>query len=282
MKWLLRVLLVVAVVAGAFLVYDQTRRIEIPEMKVPGKLAPAYAEIGRTSGIPWPYLAAWDEVEKEYEGVNRETIQKRAERIRQAAGSDRPGENRVREAIRKLAPQKSAGKILDLAESYTWAAAPMGEAYRFPFAPGSGATYGDTWGASRSYGGDRTHEGTDMMAKKGTPIHSIGDGRVVAKGWNQLGGWRLTIMDREHSQVSFYYAHLSKYADGVEVGSKVEKGQVIGYVGDSGYGPEGTTGQFAPHLHLGIYVRESIFSPTRKAINPYSFLKVWEGQRKMD
>lgn len=56
----------------------------------------------------------------------------------------------------------------------------------------------------------------------------------------------------------------------------MKKGQVIGYVGDSGYGPEGTTGQFAPHLHLGIYVRESTFSPKRETINPYLFLKVWE------
>lgn len=279
MKWFFRVLLLVALAAGALLIYHQTRAIPIPEIKVPEKLAPEYLEIGKSSGIPWPYLAAWDEVETDYQGVNRDTIRERVKKIRRAAGTDRPGEHQIREAIRKEMPGKKADQILELAKSYAWAAAPLGEPYLFPFAEDSGVTYGDTWGASRTYGGERTHEGTDLMAKKGTPIRSVGNGRVISKGWNRLGGWRLTILDTDHPQISFYYAHLSRYADGIETGSKVKKGQVIGYVGDSGYGPEGTTGQFAPHLHLGIYVRESTFSPNRETINPYLFLKVWEKKK---
>ena len=77
MKWFFRVLLLVALVAGALLIYHQTRAIPIPEMKVPEKLAPEYLEIGKSSGIPWPYLAAWDEVETDYQGVNRDTIRER-------------------------------------------------------------------------------------------------------------------------------------------------------------------------------------------------------------
>lgn len=276
MKWFFRVLLLIALVAGALLIYDQTQTIPIPEIKVPVKLAPEYLEVSQSSGIPWPYLAAWDEVEREYQGVNRNTLQQRVKKIRRATETDRPSEYQIREVIRKEMSEKKAEQILQLATSYDWAAAPLGESYQFPFAENAEISYGDTWGASRSYGGERPHEGTDLMAKKGTPIHSVGDGRVVSKGWNQLGGWRLTILDTDHPQISFYYAHLSKYADGIETGSQVKKGQVIGYVGDSGYGPEGTTGQFAPHLHLGIYVRESTFSPKRETINPYLFLKVWE------
>ena len=56
----------------------------------------------------------------------------------------------------------------------------------------------------------------------------------------------------------------------------MKKGEVIGYVGDSGYGTEGTTGKFPPHLHFGIYVRENLLSWRREAINPYPLLKVWE------
>ena len=53
---------------------------------------------------------------------------------------------------------------------------------------------------------------------------------------------------------------MSRFAEGIEMGERVKKGEVIGYVGDSGYGPEGTTGKFPPHLHFGIYVRESLLS----------------------
>lgn len=203
MKWFFRLLLLIALAAGALLIYHQTRAIPIPEMKVPVKLAPEYLQVGKSSGIPWPYLAAWDEVEREYRGVNRDTIRERVEKIRQVAGTDRPGEQKIREAIRKEMPEKEADQILQLAESYAWAAAPLGESYLFPFAEDSGVSYGDTWGASRTYGGERTHEGTDIMAEKGTPIRSVGNGRVIAKGWNRLGAgaspfWIQTI-PRSHS-----------------------------------------------------------------------------------
>lgn len=276
LKWILRILLLLALVGAGFLIHDLTRSVEIPEMNVPGKLASAYVEIAKESDIPWPYLAAVDEVDQGYQEVTSKSIRQTAARIREAAGEKRPGEKGARRAIEQLFPTEKREKILRLAESYTWSAAPLGENYAFPFKKGAEVSYGDTWGASRSYGGDRTHEGTDMMAPKGTPVRSVNDGRVVAKGWNELGGWRLTIMDGDHPQISFYYAHLSRYADDIQTGAKVKKGQVIGYVGDSGYGPKGTTGQFAPHLHFGMYVRESKFSPTREAINPYPFLRVWE------
>ncbi|MFC3883814.1 LysM peptidoglycan-binding domain-containing protein [Bacillus songklensis] len=142
----------------------------------------------------------------------------------------------------------------------------------FPLAKGTYQPYGDTWGASRQYGGDRVHEGTDIFAAKGTPIYSSTDGRIVSYGWNQLGGWRITIKTNEG--YSLYYAHMSKYATGLGVGVSVKKGQMIGYVGDSGYGPQGTTGKFVPHLHFGIY------DPHWKAINGYDNLRYWELNNK--
>lgn len=131
-------------------------------------------------------------------------------------------------------------------------------------------TYVDTWGAQRTYGGERVHEGCDLMAtidESGLyPILSITDGMVTKKGWLEKGGYRLGITS--DSGTYFYYAHLDSYVD-IEVGDMVKAGQLIAYMGDSGYGEEGTTGMFANHLHLGIYV---YLDGVETAINPYPFL----------
>lgn len=138
----------------------------------------------------------------------------------------------------------------------------------FPLPKGSYTPFGDTWGNSRQYGGDRTHEGTDIMAPIGTPIYSATDGKVVNYGWNELGGWRISVKTAEGYNI--YYAHMSKYASGMANGVTVKKGQLIGYVGNTGYGTTGTSGKFASHLHLGIY------NSKWEAINSYPNLRYWE------
>ncbi|GGJ59214.1 LysM repeat protein [Anoxybacillus voinovskiensis] len=138
----------------------------------------------------------------------------------------------------------------------------------FPLKAGTYTPFGDTYGDSRQYGGERVHEGTDIIAPKGTPIYSATDGTVIRKGWSDLGGWRLTVKTNEG--VYIYYAHMQAYATGITEGGVVKKGQLIGYVGDSGYGPVGTTGKFVAHLHFGMY------DSNWNAINPYSYLKYWE------
>lgn len=129
-----------------------------------------------------------------------------------------------------------------------------------------------TWAPNEST--VRKHEGVDIVAAKGTPVYSVYDGEIINFGWNQYGGYRVTV--RVNSTTVFYYAHLSKYAPGLGKGSKVKKGQLIGYVGNTGYGPEGTEGKFEPHLHFGIYKtdRSSWYS-----IDPFSYLKWWESNR---
>ena len=72
-------------------------------------------------------------------------------------------------------------------------------------------------------------------------------------GWLQKGGWRIGIRSEQGGY--FYYAHLSEYAPRMEEGKTVEAGEMLGYMGDSGYGEEGTVGQFAVHLHFGIYIQ---------------------------
>ncbi|MFD0676493.1 MULTISPECIES: LysM peptidoglycan-binding domain-containing protein [unclassified Paenibacillus] len=116
----------------------------------------------------------------------------------------------------------------------------------------------------------RKHEGVDIIAKKGTPVYSVLDGEIVNFGWNELGGWRVTI--RVNDTTQFYYAHLNGYASGIGKGSIVKKGQLIGYVGSTGYGPEGTQDLFDPHLHFGIYST----TPSWHSVDPFSYLKWWE------
>lgn len=139
-------------------------------------------------------------------------------------------------------------------------------------------SYEDSWGGTRSYGGKRQHEGTDLMPsvqERGYfPVVSVSDGVVEKKGWLKLGGYRLGV--RAPHGAYYYYAHLDHYADNVEEGMSVKAGDIIGYMGDSGYGEEGTVGQFAVHLHFGIYLT---IDKKEVSINPYPILKSLEGRR---
>lgn len=143
----------------------------------------------------------------------------------------------------------------------------------FPLKKGTYSPFSNTFADTRTWSADgstvRSHEGVDIMAPEGTPIYSAMSGTVVQAGWLELGGWRLTI--RVDDSTEFYYAHMSKYAPGIVKGSVVTAGQLIGYVGSTGYGPEGTSGKFDSHLHFGIYTR----SPYT-AIDPFLNLKWWE------
>ena len=139
----------------------------------------------------------------------------------------------------------------------------------FPLYGDAARWYEDTWMAFRDFGGDRTHEGTDIICDKGTPIRSMGDGHIERIGWNTLGGWRIGI--RGVDGVYYYYAHMSEYAPGMRIGRAVKKGETIGFSGSTGYGPEGTDDIMIPHLHISMYVGES-----HTAVNPYMFLRYWE------
>lgn len=135
-------------------------------------------------------------------------------------------------------------------------------------------SYDNSWMSERTYGGERGHEGTDIMANKNEsglyPVISMTDGVVSKKGWLDKGGYRIGIA--APSGAYFYYAHLESYAN-LNVGDKVKAGDILGFMGDSGYGPEGTTGKFAVHLHLGIYIYPN---GKEMSINPYWVLRYIE------
>ena len=132
-------------------------------------------------------------------------------------------------------------------------------------------SFEDSWMFDRSYGGERGHEGTDIMPsvnKPGRfPVVSMTDGIVESKGWLELGGYRLGI--RAPHGAYFYYAHLDSYAD-IEEGDTINAGDLLGFMGDTGYGTEeGTRGKFPVHLHVGIYLYQN---EQEISVNPYPAL----------
>ena len=132
-------------------------------------------------------------------------------------------------------------------------------------------SYTDSWMKERSYKGVSGHEGTDLMAscnERGVyPVLSICDGVVTNLGWLEKGGYRIGITS--DSGTYYYYAHLDSYGN-LKEGERVRAGELLGYMGDSGYGPEGTTGKFDVHLHLGIYLYRD---GTEISLNPYYLLR---------
>lgn len=122
----------------------------------------------------------------------------------------------------------------------------------------------DDFGASRTYGYKRRHLGHDMMAATGTPVIAIESGTVECLGWNQYGGWRIGIRSFDNKRY-YYYAHLRQnrpYHVDLEVGDTVAAGDVIGYVGRTGYSAnENVNGIEVSHLHLGLQL---IFDESQK------------------
>ena len=125
----------------------------------------------------------------------------------------------------------------------------------------------DDFGVSRSYGYKRKHLGHDMMGQTGTPIVAVESGVVEALGWNQYGGWRIGIRSFDTKRY-YYYAHLRQnypYCKELEVGSVVTAGDVIGYLGRTGYSKKENTNNIdCAHLHFGIQI---IFDESQKEGN---------------
>lgn len=142
----------------------------------------------------------------------------------------------------------------------------------FPI-PSHEISFENTWMAPRTYGGERMHEGTDLSGTEERsgyyPVVSMTDGIVEQIGWLPLGGYRIGI--RSPHGGYFYYAHLSDYEKNFQKGESVTAGDILGYMGNTGYGPEGTKGQFPVHLHLGIYI--AVPGKKEMSVNPYWVLK---------
>ena len=145
----------------------------------------------------------------------------------------------------------------------------------FPLARGFDYTHYDDFGVGRSYGYQRKHLGHDMMGLVGTPIMAIESGVVEALGWNQYGGWRIGIRSFDGKRY-YYYAHLRQnypYAEGLEEGSVVTAGDVIGYMGHTGYSAKENVNNIkVVHLHWGLQL---IFDESQKEGNNEIWIDVY-------
>ncbi|MEJ8852954.1 M23 family metallopeptidase [Variovorax robiniae] len=112
------------------------------------------------------------------------------------------------------------------------------------------------------------HEAIDIAAPRGTPILAVDDGTVVKLFSSKPGGLTIYQFD-PGGRLAYYYAHLDRYADGLEEGKVLRRGELIGYVGTTGNAPPD-----APHLHFAVF----LLGPAKQwwkgeAINPYEALR---------
>ena len=145
-----------------------------------------------------------------------------------------------------------------------------------PIAKGFDYSHYDDFGSSRSYGYARPHLGHDMMGQIGTPIIAVESGYVEALGWNQYGGWRIGIRSFDKKRY-YYYAHLRQnypYAEGLAEGSVVTAGDVIGYMGHTGYSTtENVNNIKTVHLHWGLQL---VFDESQKEGNNEIWVDCYE------
>jgi murein DD-endopeptidase MepM/ murein hydrolase activator NlpD len=131
--------------------------------------------------------------------------------------------------------------------------------------------FGDDWLAPRMRYVDGqwrqvgVHEGNDIFAEPRTPVRAVTDGTVENTGWLFYSGWRIGI--RGDDGRYWFYAHLAEPPSLVQ-GQRVEAGQNLGLVGNTGYGQTpGHKDEFSAHLHVGIQ------KPTGEWVNPHPLMK---------
>ena len=136
--------------------------------------------------------------------------------------------------------------------------------YVFPvYGPSS---FVDTFRAARA--GVIWHHGQDIFAPLGAPLLAVADGTVFSVGWNDLGGYRLWLRDRQGNQ--FYYAHLSAFSPLAVDGNEVKAGDVVGFVGNTG------DAQTTPyHLHFEIHPVGLLPLGYDGVVNPFPYLSAW-------
>lgn len=154
-----------------------------------------------------------------------------------------------------------------------------------PIAAGYGYSHCDDFGVARSFGFRRRHLGNDLMGAQGTPIVAVEGGVVEAMGWNRYGGWRIGIRSSDGKRY-YYYAHLQKdkpFAPGLEEGDLVQAGDLIGFMGRTGYSDrENTNNIETVHLHFGIQL---VFEESQKECNSeiwidaYDIVRLLSGHR---
>ncbi|MHB8059728.1 MAG: peptidoglycan DD-metalloendopeptidase family protein [Gaiellaceae bacterium] len=126
------------------------------------------------------------------------------------------------------------------------------------------AWYSDSFNAPRADTG--WHHGIDIFAPMGTPLLAVADGTVFSVGWNNLGGNRLWLRDKDGN--TYYYAHLSAFSPLALNGLHVKAGAVLGFVGNSG-----DAISTPPHVHFEAHPADLLpYGYDGSAVDPYSWL----------
>jgi murein DD-endopeptidase MepM/ murein hydrolase activator NlpD len=113
------------------------------------------------------------------------------------------------------------------------------------------------------------HHGIDIFAPLGAPILAVADGTLFSVGWNDIGGYRFWLQDREGNE--FYYAHLSAFSTLAVEGAQVRAGDVIGFVGSTG------DAESTPyHLHFEIHPVSMKRMGYDGVVNPTTYLLAWQ------
>jgi murein DD-endopeptidase MepM/ murein hydrolase activator NlpD len=162
-------------------------------------------------------------------------------------------------------PGKGAGLPKPVRTAPTDIDAPLSPAgYVFPvYGPSS---FSDTYGAPRAH--VTWHHGEDIFAPLGAPVLAVADGTVFSVGWNDVGGYRFWLRDRQGNQ--FYYAHLSAFSPMAVENRSVRAGDVIGFVGNTG------DAQGTPyHLHFEIHPVSLLPMGYDGVVNPFLHLSAW-------
>lgn len=121
--------------------------------------------------------------------------------------------------------------------------------------------------------GSHPHEAIDILAPRGTPVIAVEDGKVEKLFSSKQGGLTIYLFDPSE-RYAYYYAHLDRYAEDLEEGERVVRGQILGYVGSTG-----NADPASPHLHFTIFR----LGPERHwwqgvAIDPYPIFMASDGR----
>jgi murein DD-endopeptidase MepM/ murein hydrolase activator NlpD len=124
----------------------------------------------------------------------------------------------------------------------------------------------DTYTASRSEG--RTHHAIDIHAPRGTPVVAVASATVLKLHSGARGGIAVYLLD-DDGRTRYYYAHLDAYAQGLREGQRVERGEVVGFVGDTGNASPGDY-----HLHFSVAILDDADRWwDGRNLNPYDLLR---------
>lgn len=239
---------------------------------------------GEEKPLSWIDILALATVRKGATGVSIQAVRKAAQELR----GDQSPEELLGDQYRYYAYYRRAYEAIlgGLVGSYAiqvpnkstgepeWKAAYGLKAFS-PIAAGYGYSHYDDFGSRRSFGFARRHLGNDLLGSLGTPIVAVEGGTVEAMGWNRFGGWRVGIRS-DDSLRYYYYAHLRKdkpFAENLQVGDHVNAGDLIGYMGRTGYSSKENTNNIEiVHLHFGM---ELVFEESQKECDNEIWIDVY-------